>query len=126
MRLDSIASSALSAFGVDMMARANNIANVNTREFQSQAVTLQTGPRGEGVAVGAISRDTAPGPLVPGLITDNADGRTVLRPGYVEGSNTDVAREFTGMIATHRGYDANAAVVRAYEDLSGTVLDLKV
>ena len=126
MRLASIAASALNSFSVDMLVRSNNIANVNTREFQAQDVTLMTGPRGQGVAVGSIYHNTTPGPLVPAQIMTEENGREVLRPGYAASSNTDVAHEFVNMIATQRAYEANAVVVRTYEDLSGTVLDMKV
>ena len=124
--LGGIAGSALNAFGVDMLVRANNIANVNTNGFHSQDLSLMTGPGGEGTLVGNIYYNTSRGPLVPGLVMSDGGGREVLSPGYVEGSNTDVAHEFVHMIVNQRSYEANAAVVRAYDQLSGTVLDMKI
>lgn len=124
MNLGSIAGSALNAFGVDMMVRANNIANVNTDGFQAQRLNLMTGPGGTGVQVGSIDRDTSHGPMVPGLVPSNADGSGALVSGYVEGSNTDLGREFVHMIATQRGYEANAKVVSTYDDVSGTLIDM--
>ncbi|MDL2210030.1 flagellar basal body protein [Desulfovibrio sp. OttesenSCG-928-O18] len=126
MRLGDIASSAMNALGVDMLVRANNIANMNTPEFEAQRVTLTSGPQNQGVLVGSIYHDTTPGALVPGMVMTNEGGREVLRPGYVEGSNTDIAREFVHMISTQRAYEANAAVVRTYDDVSGVLLDMKV
>ena len=126
MYLGSTALSAMNAFSVDMQVRANNIANVNTPGFKAQDITLVTGPQGEGVRVGLVSRDTSPGPLVPSLISVSDDGREAYAPGYVEGSNTDIAREFVNMIATQRAYEANAAVVRTADTIAGAVVDMVV
>lgn len=126
MRIEGVAASALNAFSVDMAVRANNIANVNTREFQSQNPTLTTGPHGKGVDVAAIHKNTQAGPRVPGLVMVDENGRETMRPGFVEGSNTDVAREFVSMIAAQRAYEANAAMIRASDELSGALLDTMV
>ncbi|CAK7065067.1 MAG: hypothetical protein DELT_01612 [Desulfovibrio sp.] len=120
MRIGDMAASAMNAFSVDMMARANNIANMNTNGFQAQNVTLTTGPLGQGVAVGSIYHDTSPGPLVPGY------DPTVNGTGYVEGSNTDIAREFVHMISDQHAYAANATVVRTYDDMMGTLVNMMV
>lgn len=120
MRIGDMAASAMNALSVDMMARANNVANVNTAGFNSQHVTLATGPQGQGVTVGSIYPDTSPGPLVPGY------DPTVNGMGYVEGSNTDIAREFVHMISDQQAYAANAAVVRTYDQTAGTILNMLV
>jgi len=126
MQLGSIAASALDAFSVDMLVRANNIANVNTPEFEARQVTLRSGPRDQGVIVGSIYHSTVPGPLVPGSVMTDGGGREVVQSGYVAGSNTDIAAEFVHMISTRRAYEANAAAVRIYDDVAGVLLDLKV
>lgn len=126
MNIGSIASSALNAFGVEMMVHANNIANVNTPGFQAQNVTLIPGPHDQGVQVGSIYHDTTPGSPRPSSITMNESGRETLAMGHLEGSNTDMATEFVRMNAAQRAFEANAAVIRTYDDISGTVLDLKV
>lgn len=125
MRLGSIAASALSAFSVDMLVRANNIANVNTPGFKAQDATLMTGPRGEGVLVGSIYQDMSPGPPRPWAAVAYESGGGALPADRLEGSNTDLGREYVHMIATQRAFDANAAVIRSYDDMSGTILDLK-
>lgn len=122
--IGSTAASALNAFGVDMMVRANNIANSNTNGFRSSDLILSSGPGNVGVQVGAIQRSTTPGPLVPGLVSADVDGRAALIPGYVEGSNTDPAAEFTGMIATQRAYEANAKVIVTHDRMSGVLIDM--
>ena len=56
----------------------------------------------------------------------DANGREVLMPGYAEGSNTDIAHEFAHMITNQWAYEANASVIRTYDAMAGTVLDIKV
>ena len=46
--------------------------------------------------------------------------------GMVEGSNTDLPREFSTMIVTENAYGANAAVIRAWDELTGSLLNVKV
>lgn len=126
MRLGSMATSAMNAFSVDMMARANNIANINTDGFKARNVTLMTGPQGEGVLVGSITTDNSPGPLVPGYPGVGALNREALSLGYIEGSNTDLAHEYVHMISTQRAYEANAVSIRTMDDMTGYLLDMIV
>lgn len=113
MRILDTATSALGAFSVDMMVRANNIANVNTPGFKAQTLSLMTGPQDMGVTIGRLGRDSSPGAMMP----DTAYGT-------VEGSNTDLAREFTHMVGTSAAYKANATVIRSQEEMSGYLLDM--
>ena len=126
MQIGSTNASALSAFGVDMLVRANNLANVNTPGFHAQNLSLMTGNQDQGVMVGLISTDKTPGPPVPGLVAINEDGRQIISPGYLEGSNTDIAREYVHMIGTQNAYAANAAAIRTVDDMTGMLLDMKV
>ena len=126
MNAASIASSALSAFGVDMLVRANNIANINTRGFQEQRVDLETGPNDQGVAVGAIYGRVSPLSVMPNAIATGDQGPATAAPEFLEGSNTDVAENFVRMTATQRAFEANVAVIRTHEDITGTLLDLKI
>lgn len=126
MQIGSTNASALSAFGVDMLVRANNIANVNTPGFHAQNLSLMTGNQDQGVMAGLISTDKTPGPPIPGLVAVNADGREVLSPGHTEGSNTDIAREYVHMIGTQNAYAANATAIRSVDDMTGMLLDMKV
>ena len=117
--------SALGAFGVGMQMTAHNIANVNTPEFNAGRVRYETGPEGYGVRVGEISRDTSPGPLIP---VPPPDSVTLSAAGYGvrEGSNVSLEREFVQLISTENGYSANATVISTYDEIAGTVIDMKV
>lgn len=126
MNVGSIAASALNAFGVDMLVQANNIANVNTRGFREQRVDLETGPNDQGVAVGAIYGRVSALPVMPNSITVGDQGRATAAPEFLEGSNTDIAENFVRMTATQRAFEANVAVIRTHDDITGTLLDLKI
>lgn len=46
--------------------------------------------------------------------------------GIAEGSNTELPREFANLIVTENAYSANAATIRAWDELVGSVLNVKV
>ena len=50
-----------------------------------------------------------------------ADGEAA--PAAGDGSDVDLAREMVGLTTSRRGYEANLAVVRAADDMLGTLLD---
>ena len=56
---------------------------------------------------------------------EGQNARTTIQ-GIAEGSNTDIPREFTTMIMTENAYSANAAVIRAWDELTGSLLNVKV
>ena len=49
---------------------------------------------------------------------------TSLKSGVLEGSNVDLARQFTNMISTQRAYQANARVITTSDKLSQQVVNL--
>ena len=58
-----------------------------------------------------------------------AQGRAALRQaiigGAVENSTVDIAKEFTNLIVYQRGYQANAKVLTAVDELSQDTINLK-
>ncbi len=42
---------------------------------------------------------------------------------HVEGSNVDIAEEFTESISTQSGYRANLKTIQTYDEMIGTLLD---
>lgn len=125
MRIDTNVS-ALNALSTQMAVSANNVANVNTNGFQASRADLETGHGDQGVQVAAIQKDTSPGPAVPSLErTQNPDtGQVQTSWQYVEGSNTDLAREFVNMTAAQNAYEANAVAIRTQDEMAGAVLDI--
>jgi flagellar hook protein FlgE len=52
-------------------------------------------------------------------------GRGVLNGGSLEQSNVDIATEFSNMIVTQRGYEANARVVTTFDQLTQDTINMK-
>ena len=109
--------SGLRVHSIKMDVIANNVANVNTNDFQSSRTTFKdsfshtiqqarannvgTNPAqvGSGVSLASIDRITAPG------------AKKVVNGEVETMSNTDLAVEMTGMIVAQRGFEANARTV---------------
>ena len=49
----------------------------------------------------------------------------VIQSGALQMSNTDLTAEFTNMITTQRGYQANARVITTSDQMLGELIDLK-
>ena len=124
MRIQSSPSlSALSSLSTSLQATANNIANVNTNEFKASSARFETGPMDQGVQISEVRKDGSPGAFVPAPVFTEENGRAIQRQGWVESSNTDVAREFTNMISTERAFQANVASIRTADEMLGAILD---
>jgi flagellar basal-body rod protein FlgC len=121
------AATALNAFGIGTQVTAHNLANVLTDGFKAGRTTYQDLPQYSGVAAQVQAGLGPDGPLVPaqGLPRDPRTAPWVQQ-GFLEGSNTDVAREMVNLIVTHRGYQANAKAVPTVDSMLGTVINLKV
>ncbi|MEW6423395.1 MAG: flagellar hook-basal body complex protein [Bacillota bacterium] len=65
------------------------------------------------------SNISAPGTTGTGI------ANTRLASGYLEMSNVDLSEEFTSMIVTQRGYQANARVITVSDTLLQELVDLK-
>ncbi|NLM22349.1 MAG: flagellar basal body rod protein FlgG, partial [Peptococcaceae bacterium] len=48
-----------------------------------------------------------------------------IMPNYLEMSNVDLSQEFTDMIVTQRGFQANARVITVSDTLLQELIDLK-
>jgi flagellar basal-body rod protein FlgG len=77
----------------------------------------------EAVGGGLFSPTAASGPAQPG--TPGADGYGEVVAGFLEGSNVDLARELTDQIVNRATVRANAASIKAQNDMLGEVLDMK-
>lgn len=54
------------------------------------------------------------------------DGSTPgLMAGYVEGSNTDLAKEFSDMITTQRGFQANSKIITVSDEILQELVNMK-
>lgn len=55
----------------------------------------------------------------------NMNGRGKINPGFLEMSNVDLSTEFTNLIITQRGFQANTRIVSVVDDLLQDVINLK-
>jgi flagellar basal-body rod protein FlgG len=60
------------------------------------------------------------------LIGDaGVDGRGIFRQGYLENSSVDAVREITGLIEAQRGYELNAKVITAADQMLGATTQIR-
>lgn len=57
--------------------------------------------------------------------TSGTGGRGTLNPGTLEMSNVDLAQEFSNMIITERGFQANSKIITTTDEMLQTLSDLK-
>ncbi len=118
---------ALSAISTSVAVTANNVANVNTDGFKASSTTFETGQNGQGVEVQEIRQDQSAGAYRQEVLPlETETGVMTSQLQYVETSNTDLVREQVNLIQNQHAFSANIAAIRAQDDLTGTVLDMKV
>ena len=54
-----------------------------------------------------------------------SDGNGNIFQGYLENSNVDLAREFTDMIVTQRGFQANSKTISTSDEMLQELIRLK-
>ena len=62
---------------------------------------------------------------LPQLGTAASAGHGVLQSGALEMSNVDLAQEFTNLVIAQRGFQANAKVITASDELLQDLVNLK-
>lgn len=121
-----LGANALRAHSTGMQVTAHNIANVSTAGFDPQRALLATGPNGVGVELDAVLREKNPlkvGPQSPPDMGDMAANG--MPPEFVAPSGTELAKEFPHMISTQHAFEANTKVVRAADEMLGSLLNIK-
>ncbi len=61
----------------------------------------------------------------PQVGTANTGGRGSISSGYLEGSNVDMAQEFTNMILAQRGFQASSKVITTSDEVIQDLVNLK-
>jgi flagellar basal-body rod protein FlgC len=121
-----IAVSGLKVQSLRLKTIATNIANASTTRtpagtpYRRQDVAIRSAGGLAGARVGGIVQDT------------KTDFRRVLQPGhpdadadgYVRMPNVEVPVEIMSMVTASRTYQANAAVLKRYQDIVETTLEL--
>lgn len=70
-----------------------------------------------------FSETEASGPALAS--TPGQDGLGTLRQGYLEGSSVDAVREVTELIEAQRGYEMNAKVISAADQMMGATTQVR-
>lgn len=77
------------------------------------------------LAVGNNNFQLSARSALPAVGVPGTGGRGEIMGGAVEFSTVDIAKEFTNLIVLQRGYQANARVVTAVDELSQDTINLK-
>lgn len=108
MGLFATSGSGLRAATAMLNTTASNLANLETPGYKAHRVNLASAAEGD-MAVSSTSPDPSVGPL-------NEEG--------LEGSNVDPAKELVKLISAKVLYNANAVLLRAASEMTGTLLDI--
>lgn len=77
----------------------------------------------EAIGSNMFVQTAASGPAVPG--TPGTDGLGTLRQGYLEESSVDAVREVTELIKAQRGYELNAKVLTAADQMLSSTTQVR-
>lgn len=61
----------------------------------------------------------------PQIGQSGTGGRGTIAPGYLEMSNVDLSEEFTQMIITQRGFQANSRIITASDEMLQELINIK-
>ena len=109
-----IALTALKAFEKKLDVNANNIANVETNNFQKSRVELQEAANG-GVVVTISSVDTPGMEIDPNAQTGEAQ----------QTSNVTLEEEIADQILAQYSYEANILTIKTATEMQKELLDIK-
>ena len=121
-----IATSGLKAFNKQMEVIGSNIANVRTTDAGNGE------PYRRIEAIFESDSDGVGGVEISDLIEDKGDFQTILDPGhpdadengYVRMPNVNMTTEMISLNVASRSYQANAAMLKRYQKMVETSLDL--
>ena len=99
---------------------SNDITDIGTiglARFSNPAGLLKTGEN--------LYQDSLNAGMLTGYYYGGEDGAGVIYSGGLEMSNVDLANEFTEMITTQRGFQANSRVITTSDELLQELVNLK-
>jgi len=89
-------------------------------------LTLSTFPNEKGLeAIGSNLFLESPASGTPLSAVPGQEGIGTLRQGYLEGSSVDAVREVTELIKAQRGYELNAKVITAADQMLGATTQVR-
>lgn len=129
-----LAAGSMDVHSIGMQVSAHNVANVSTEGFAPQRAAYVTGPVGMGVELESVRKQDASGAAGLPPQNDEQDDLNVrdrvdlsseasMYSGFLPQSGTEIAKEMPQMILTERGFQANAATIRAADDMLGSLIN---
>ncbi|MGM0654402.1 MAG: flagellar basal body rod C-terminal domain-containing protein [Thermodesulfobacteriota bacterium] len=106
--------SALQAFSNQISVSSNNVANSLSDEFKADRAYNVEADNGQ--VQTSISQNQESGPQVKDPLKNDGSLKEL--------SNTDIAEEMVVQMQAQNGFDANAKIIQAYDETTGTVLDI--
>ena len=104
--------SGIVAAATKLQANANNVANANTNGYQTQRVDLVESPSGVEARTALVNAPNR---------ADAAANSNQTSPSPP--SDVNLADEMVSMVASKNFYQANMQVLKAADDMMGTLLD---
>ena len=106
--------SALQGFQKKQESIANNVANINSDEFQKTRVTFYEGENG--TVAPNIEKIETPGPQV---YEQTPEGNTL-----VQKSNVELAEEIPQAMINKRNFQANIKMLQIEDEMTGYLIDM--
>jgi flagellar hook protein FlgE len=97
--------------------------NGTTRPLGQIAMAQFTNPAGLSKA-GSNLYEATSNSGVPGIGTPGTGGRGSIGAGVLEGSNTDLAREFTNVVIAQRGFQASSRIISTSDQMLEGLVNL--
>jgi flagellar hook protein FlgE len=122
---DGYASGALQSFAIGIDGSlTGTFSNGRTDTLGTLLLANFSNPAGLMRVANNLFRDSA-NSGVPITGTAGTGGRGMIAPGSLEGSNVDLADEFTRLIVAQRGFQANARVITTSDEVMMEAVNLK-
>lgn len=112
----------------DMTTETRNVTQTVIEEAVIGRVAIATFQNQEGLTKSGGSYYTASRTDNSGLCAASApgtDGSASLITGYVEASNVDMAKEFSELITTQRGFQANSKIITVSDQILEELVNMK-
>jgi len=121
---DGSASATLTNLNIDQYGNVVGVfSNGNSRTLAQIMVATFTNPNAL-VSAGSNMYSVAANSGDPRIDTPGENSATTIQSGALEQSNVDLAQEFTNMIVSQRGFEANAKVVTTSDQLLQDITNL--
>jgi flagellar hook protein FlgE len=124
-RQDGYAMGTLQSFSIGADGTITGVfSNGRNRPIGQVALASFTNPTGLESTGGSAYRETANSGVAQ-IGTANSGGRGLITAGTLEMSNVDLAREFTNLILSQRGFQANTRMISASDEILQDLVNLK-